>query len=483
MTTLEQALHIFRKDVRHLRLEIGAALFFTLVLVIAGIQSWENLQERGPGFGDDTPLSVLLPLVWGLLIARAIQSEALPGDRHFWLTRPYSRAGLVLGKLLLIAAFIHLPLLAAQAVIVLADGLPLPVTGLLWNQLLLAVIFVLPVTAIATLTRNLAQFLPAAVISVVPMIAVIEESRRPESAWVRLLLAIILLTAIGCFVVWRQYRLRRSANTALLAFGAGVASLILSASFPNQAVFAIQSSLIGTQDKQFGLKLSAPEPKTAGKGPARTPNRFRQTVKFPILVEGATSKDLMVQGWDLSFKTLSGVTRHADTKIEFSPTGLVQFASVDREFYEAAKNSPVTLRVTYALTQFGDGASAEVPLDGTPVFLPGVGQCGAAVSWDHREFICRSPFRTPGMFSSDRVQAIGGGMRQYTPFHLAAQLHPMITQRYGFPEEVAKELAPAAPEVPVKLTARERVAYFRYTLEAANVRLADYAVDAPVEDQ
>jgi len=33
----------------------------------------------------------ILPLTWWALAARVIHSEALPGDRQFWLTRPYRR--------------------------------------------------------------------------------------------------------------------------------------------------------------------------------------------------------------------------------------------------------------------------------------------------------------------------------------------------------------------------------------------------------
>ncbi len=483
MTTLQQALHIFRKDARHLRLEIGGALLLILILIFSGVQTWEQLQERGgPTFGDDTPLSMLLPLVWGLLIARSIQSEALPGDRHFWLTRPYSRAGLVLGKLLFIAAFINVPLLIAQAVIIAADGLPLlpSASGLLWNQLLVTAVFVLPVTAIATLTRNLAQFLPAAAVAVAVLAAILEEnSRTRDLVWISVGVGLALAAMTGCFVIWRQYRLRRSGNTALLALGACVASLILSASFPDQAAFAIQSNLIGTADKQFGLRLGAPEAKAGAKRPMQARNKYRQTVKFPIRVEGTAARNLMVQGWDLSFKTLSGVTRRGQTKIDVSPAGLVQFATIDRDFFEAAKNAPVTLRVTYSLTQFGDGGSSDVPLDGTPVFVPGLGQCGATVRWDHREFFCRLPFRRPAMFVSDRVGL--GVPDSYGP--VPVRLHPVATRGYELSEAVAKELAPAEIEKPLTVTVRKRVAYFRYTLEAPNVRLADYAVDtADVEE-
>jgi hypothetical protein len=319
------------------------------------------------------------------------------------------------------------------------------------------------------------------VLSVALLVAILESGPMPDLAWVSVSLGVALLTAIGGFVVWRQYRLRRSWNTALIAVGACLASLILSASFPDQAAFAIQSSLIGAPDKQFALKLGAPEPKGATKGPARTPNKYSQTVRLPILVAGIEMKHLMVQSTELTFRTLSGVTRHARTKIAFSPTTLMQFATVDREFYEAAKNAPVTVRVEYSLTQFGNACAAHVPLDGTPVFVPGLGQCGAAVQWDHRAFFCRSTFRGPAMFDSDRVAPISGGMQPYTPVQWMAHLHPVVTRAYRLSDGLEKELAPASAEQPVTLAVREHVAYFRYTLEVPNVRLGDYAIDGPDE--
>ena len=168
MTTFQQALHIFRKDMRHLRFEIAGILLLLIVLVLTGVQTWEGLQARGgPDSDSGGPLDVLLPVAWSLLIARAIQTEALPGDRHFWLTRPYSRSGLLLSKALLIVAFINLPLLVAQAAIISLDGLPLWLNfgDLLWNQVLISVLLLLPVAAVAALTRNLAQFLPVVVLT------------------------------------------------------------------------------------------------------------------------------------------------------------------------------------------------------------------------------------------------------------------------------------------------------------------------------
>jgi len=214
----------------------------------------------------------------------------------------------------------------------------------------------------------------------------------------------------------------------------------------------------------------------------RVPNRYWQGLRLPINVEGTDAKNVMVQSWDLSFKTLSGMTRHGQTQMDFSPTGLVQKVNVDREFFNAAKNSPVTLRVEYSLTQFGNAGSADVPLDGTPVFVPGVGQCGAAVRWDHREFFCRAAFQRPGMFVADRLGEAVPRMESYRPVSWDARVQPVFARGYELSEGVARELAPTAPEKPLTITARERVAYFRYTLEVPNIKLADYAVDSPRDE-
>ena len=61
MTTFQQALHIFRKDVRHLRFEIAGILLLLIVLVLTGVQTWEGLQARGgPALRDAG-----YPVFWG----------------------------------------------------------------------------------------------------------------------------------------------------------------------------------------------------------------------------------------------------------------------------------------------------------------------------------------------------------------------------------------------------------------------------------
>jgi hypothetical protein len=481
MTTFQQALHIFRKDARHLRLEISGVFLLLFFLIATGVQTWEGLQRRGgPSFGSEGPLSVLLAVAWSLLIARAIQTEALPGDRHFWLTRPYSRASLVLSKALFIGAFINLPFMLAQATIVSLDGLPLfsNIGGLLWNQVLISVLLLLPVAAIAALTRNLAQFLPAVVLTAALLAGPVSERRSPgDLEWIRSSLGLSVAAAIAAVVLWRQYRLRRSGNTALLAVGATVVGLILYLSFPRSVAFAIQSRLIGAADGQFALRLAEAGPR---KVETKTVNRYQQLLALPIAVAGAHPEDLHIKSSDIVFKTLSGITRRPSARVDIVERKLILKTSVDRNFFDAAKNSPVTLRAEFYLTQFGNARSAEVSLDGTPVYISGPGQCGVVASYDQRMFVCRSAFQGPKPFLSERV-AREHDENVYSPFPARLRIYPVVARTYQLVSGAADELAPAVPERPAILLVRAPVAYFRYTMESPNVRLGDFAITEPNE--
>jgi hypothetical protein len=59
----------------------------------------------------------------------------------------------------------------------------------------------------------------------------------------------------------------------------------------------------------------------------------------------------------------------------------------------------------------------------------------------------------------------------------------VISATYELDGRASDELAPAVPERPATLVVRNPVAYFRYTMEAPNVRLGDFAVTDPEEDR
>ena len=133
---MKQALHIFKKDVRYLRYEIGIALLAALAFCFAGVRQGPPMPgvapNQGTGFGV---LAILLPVTWWFLITRVVHAESLVGDRQFWLTRPYEWKSLLGAKILFIVVFVNFPLFVADAVIVPSFGLSLSHerAGLLWT--------------------------------------------------------------------------------------------------------------------------------------------------------------------------------------------------------------------------------------------------------------------------------------------------------------------------------------------------------------
>src|SRR5258708_5732890 len=134
---MRQALHILAKDVRRLWYEI---------LVVLGLEAMIVWMASDRGQGHLPPL-FLLP--WWYLIVRQIHMEPIPGDRQFWISRPYGWKSLLGAKALFMVVFVSVPMLVADSVIVTAQGFALGscVSGLVWKQVMWTVMFVLPTAA------------------------------------------------------------------------------------------------------------------------------------------------------------------------------------------------------------------------------------------------------------------------------------------------------------------------------------------------
>jgi hypothetical protein len=144
---MSQALHIFRKDVRYLRLEI--AIFLALAALFAVDSSGQIAQA----------LVVILIIDAIHLTSRAIHAEPIPGAGQFWTTRPYRWQSLLIAKLLLIAVCVVAPIGIARVAKLVLLGYPLgaSLVPLIWAQLLLFAAL-LPVAALAALTSGIMEF-------------------------------------------------------------------------------------------------------------------------------------------------------------------------------------------------------------------------------------------------------------------------------------------------------------------------------------
>src|SRR4051812_34967400 len=120
---MRQAVHIFRKDVRRLLPEIVVTLLVVAAFIFLEVRRalwWPDLLVNPSSAWD--LVRFLLPAAGWVLIARVIHAEALPGDRQFWLTRPYAWKSLLGAKALFILVFVNLPMLVADVIILGAYG-------------------------------------------------------------------------------------------------------------------------------------------------------------------------------------------------------------------------------------------------------------------------------------------------------------------------------------------------------------------------
>jgi hypothetical protein len=154
---MKQTLHIFRKDVRFLWLPTLMVLALTVVFASSQPANSEQAEAMGPGVLAPGAAGFFLLLAWWYLITAAIYKERPTGDRQFWVTRPYSWKSLVGAKVLLIVTFISMPFLISDVAILAARGLPVSAGGLIWRQVVVGSVYLLPMAALASVTRYYAQ--------------------------------------------------------------------------------------------------------------------------------------------------------------------------------------------------------------------------------------------------------------------------------------------------------------------------------------
>lgn len=244
-----QTLHILRKDIRRFRYELCVVIGLTAVF--AWSQAAADLPDqsqlgRAAMLGGIAAFFMLCG--WWFLIAQLIHEESPAGDRQFWVTRPYRRRELLAAKLIFIALFVNLPWFAAQVAILTAGGYS-PSGGipqLLWMQFGVAAFIIVPAIALATVTRNLAQFILTILCGLIAwyMFLVLVMPASIKNRWTGEDVALLVIYAGAAIVVRRQFS-RRSTTASI---GAGLCTLLLAAAanygLPLPVQNAMQSSVL-----------------------------------------------------------------------------------------------------------------------------------------------------------------------------------------------------------------------------------------------
>jgi hypothetical protein len=402
---MSQIFHIFRKDVRHHWMEI---LLCQAALVA---YCWDEVSHWGEGISyrpkiQSIVIVVLLPLTWGFLVFRVVQSETLVGDRQFWITRPYEWKRLLAEKILFVLVFLSCPLLIAGAALLIKAGFsPWPhMLGLLWMQLVMIELPMLPLMALAAVTRNLAQGLLALLAVVLYMIGMV----ALDSALTYLgfpsgdldVLQSIVVMIVCVVAVGLQYTQRKTAQSRIwLAGGAFVAAILMPGngyyshgkdSYPLPAAGQIRSF----HAEMDPVKLSAP----------KEPPEKNEDVNFqiPLLTWGLPPDSLgSVRGVRITLEAPDGFRWNTGWRGRYlllapgESRWRTDF-SMKYAIYERLKSVRLKAHVAVAVAVFHERSFETIRVTTGEFDVPGMGRCRVRER-DKSEVLCHSPLVKPAM--------------------------------------------------------------------------------------
>jgi hypothetical protein len=483
---MRQAWHIFLKDVRRLRYEVIVIL--ALTAAYAWLQGhWSPLSSlRAVRLNQMANMLriFLLPMAWWYLASLAVYGEPLPGDRQFWVTRPYRWTSLLGAKLLFIVAFVSFPLLLADCFILILQGFqPWANSGcLLWHAVAVFAVLLLPMIAVACITTSFGQVVLAGLATIVSIV-LLESVLSPYGGttmigfgvgggWVEgsLVCLVLLLAALAIMIL--QYRARRTWVSRMILCVA--AALVLGGGrfLPWDTTFALQSRLVKSRiDTSSITAVFSP-----GSGPPPTVSPERQDtvrVSLPVRIYGAPSGTTTVVDAMWAELTLPN-GKPLKTLLFFqetSPDVVWHDAPVERDLFERLKSTPVRLHLTIYLTVLGNLHTEGVPLERGPSRVPGVGLCEFDPRGPDRTALrCRAPFRQPAYVLArfdkfDKEVPREQQQVDYSPYPAEFGISPISNYSWLVPTG-ATTLA---------FTTMKPLAHVRRELDIPKVQLAEFA--------
>lgn len=476
---MRQALHIFKKDTRSLRYEI--VLVWLFAIAFAAMQRrWSRAV-----FSEAWLPEVFWFIGAAFLIGRVVLAEAIPGDRQFWITRPYCWKSLLGAKLLFVVAFVNLPIFLAHLCILMVDHFPLvpSIPGLLWLQLLLFA-FSLPFVAFATLSSNklFQLILFAFAVLLWQMMVSVNSGPLSEMGWLAGSIAFTALSVIAISILILQYGGRRIVLSRWLAAGGITVSALVFVAMPWPVAFAVESRM--AKQNTLGSSIQA------GLGHTFEEQFWVPTIKPKVTLHIPVSVQGIPDGTELQPEALSILLQGPDGRAEelgpaecgslkrgsISTSAATIFALclADPEFFQAQRGRPMTFRGSLYFTLFGNARSQTIPLSDEPYnTLDGL-QCytdSARAEWD---VYCRSAFRWPDRLVYAKLgQANANSFAQfvsYSPFPANLNIDPIETRWAS-----AYAYGPTPTVRDVTIIVEEPLAHVRRDFETRDVNLEQFA--------
>jgi len=395
---MRQALHIFRKDVRFLWPQILVVLAMTALFAwsrvsVGSTPGWVDFETKT---SDTFSFSLFLVLSWWLLIASIIYKEPLVGDRQFWLTRPYSWKSLLVAKALLILAFINLPFLVSDIVILTAGGFSpsRAAANLLGRQAALTAVFLVPAAAVASVTRHLADLVISVFLATALYGLAYPYSRLDETwvrlQWIPLSISVAILVSGTAAAFTLQYARRRTwFSRGMLVAVSGLCAATMLTAKPFGWTVALQNFPVAPTSAAQ-VRLTAAHPRYTGNpgfAPQPTPrSTFATEDVVTIHIDGLTPGDQAVtdlvkvsirgshgaswsSGWINDLRNTAGV--------EWSPASDTGDVSVffRRFLVDQFQSQPVNIGVQVEMTVFHPETTTRMITDGRSYTIPGLGIC------------------------------------------------------------------------------------------------------------
>jgi hypothetical protein len=475
---MREAWHIFKKDVRYLRLEI------LLVLGMIAIFTWitHNGNPYGMNVAGIIPgalIVALFSITSTYLMARVVQAEAIPGDNQFWITRPYSWRSLFIAKVLFIIAFANVPIFLARIVIIATAGFPIGASlpGLVWSQAVMFLVSQIPVITLAAVTAGIMSFILSALVLTFVMSNAffrgVTDAFSFPTQWIGSSILVATALAVEIPILLLQYRDRRTRLSRTLGFGGVVFLIVLIRliSYTSELNAQTWISRQLSQTSPIGITVDAARlPRERGLVPPDPQTAFVE-IDIPLVVNGIPlGQEVQFDAVDIWYETADGRQRQFDlaglgrgSRVTPAESVAQRELYMESNFFNAERDRPGALHASIFATVFGNPQQKTLQLRYEPVnVLSGV-QC---YQGNYGLLRCRSALRWPPQLLEvkyDDYEGPIGPLPSYSPFPGEMNLNPIDDRPVG-----------PAPSGAITIEIREPVAHVRRDVEVRNFRLADF---------
>jgi len=375
---MTQLLHIFAKDARRLRLEI------LLSLIVLVFLTWTEWKRSSPGevptWYEVAPL-VAIALVWAFMIVRLIQSEALVGDRQFWITRPYIWYQLLASKAFFVCVCVAVPLVISQLTLLILANVNITnnISGIMSGVAGAMLVIALPAIALATITPTLARWIMYLLGAILLMGGMawldskIPNSHVPNSGDVSDNLQALSFLILGASGICLRYAKRHSPLGAVLIIASIVSIPLIMVALPYRAIIGQTFPLLNAAQIPFKT-LAQPHGQLVAKGVGKDDDTL--SVDIPVQISQIPiGKLIRVEGVMLSADGIwqsEWAPSYASLVAESGNLNLG--APIQRTAYNQLKSEPHEFLASLALSELSDGKRQRI-MARQSFDVPEIGPC------------------------------------------------------------------------------------------------------------